>query len=123
MDGIKAQKAMGYKPFKVGNEEYKTSLYINDITDYIKYVKNNGIRITLASSDKDVDKLESISDDMLEYKIKFVKQALINGGLDKDKAEEVVRMNIRSVIKEGNIELWLELITQKEIDEKDKTKN
>ena len=123
MDGTKTGKALGYKPIKLGNNEYDTKLNMGATREYIKFIKNIGLRIRHANDKEDIDRIVELSDEILDYKINFVKKALVLGGMSEEKAEEIVDAHVADVIRDGSIELWLEFISDNDMKKHEEVKN
>ncbi len=123
MDGNKTGNAIGLKEFVLGDTKYDTKIGIGKVREYIKTIKNIGLRMRFAEKKDEVEKIVDLSDEILDYKQSFLKDALINAGMDKEEANELVEINIIDVIKEGNIELWLNFITEKDLKKDEEVKN
>lgn len=123
MDGNKTGMALGFGKFKLGDEEYDTKLEMGDMKDYIKKLKSFSLKISYYSSKENVDEMDKLSNELLDYKEEFVRGSLIKAGMDSSKALELCGFHYTDIIKDGNIELWLGLINKKDLDKKEKTKN
>ena len=123
MDGNKTGKALGIKLFKLGGTEYDTKVRLGMIREYIKTIKNLGLRINHAQSKGLIDDVVKYSDDILDYKVSIIKEALNLGGMEKPKADELLDLHYTDVIKEGMIEMWLDLITEKDLKKDKEVKN
>jgi len=123
MNGNKSSMAIGFKPIKIGNEEYDTKLGVNDTRTYIKALQSFGLKLQFYAQEKDIDKVVEMTDSIVDYKQKFVEDALIKAGMDRNKAEEVIGANIKDVIGDGKIEIWLGFTTEAEQKKQEELKN
>lgn len=123
MNGNKSAMAIGFKPIKIGNEEYDTSLGINDTRIYIKTLQKKGLEMQFYAQEKDINKVTKITDELVDYKVDFVKKALVQGGMDAKKADEVIGLNIKDVIADGKIEVWLGFTSEEEQKKQEELKN
>lgn len=123
MNGKKGKMAIGKKPIKIGEEEYDTVLYVDDTADYIKTLQRLGLKLQFYAGEKDIDNVMKTTDELVDYKRDFVKQALINAGKTEEEASLVIGDNIKDVIGDGKIEVWLGFATEKELNESKKLKN
>lgn len=123
MDGDKTGMALGVGTFSIGGKDYDTKLGMDDVRKYIKKIKSFSLRINHYNNKEDIEKVDSISNELLDFKESFVREALVRAGMDGKESLELVGFNYTDVIKDGAIESWLGLISKKDSDDKSNLKN
>jgi len=123
MDGDMTGKALGIGVFELGNKHYDTKLEMGDMRNYIKKLKSFGLKISHYANKEEIEKVDEISDELLNFKELFIQTSLIQAGMDSKEAVKLCGFHYADIIKEGAIELWLGLTTKKDVAERKKLKN
>jgi hypothetical protein len=119
MDGSKTQEALnGIKTIKLNGTEYQIKLAMDDIANYIKYLKKQALSIQFCSDEKDKNGMLKIAEEIDDYKLKFAQKILTQGGLDSKAANELVLRAAHSFMSKNVLDEWLGFV-DKDSEKKD----
>lgn len=115
MNGNKSMMATGKRSISINDESYDISLKINDIQLYIKKITGFGLKLRYYEKNDKIDDVVKVTEELNDYKRDFIIQALVNAGMEKDKASSVIGYGIVTVLQK--LEEWLGMTTKEKNDE------